>query len=94
MDDAQVARSTVQEYFKILVDTLLAREIPVWRRGKSRKTVETSKFYLFDTGVARRLQGRTRLVRGTAEHGIAFEHWVLHELASYTDACRRDAEIA
>ena len=92
--DAQVARSTVQEYFKILVDTLLAREIPVWRKGKSRKTVETSKFYLFDTGVARRLQGRTRLVRGTAEHGIAFEHWVLHELASYADACRRDAEIA
>lgn len=92
--DAQIARSTVQEYFKILKDTLLAREVPVWRKGRSRKTVETAKFYLFDTGVARRLQGRRALAPGTAEYGHAFEGWVLHELAAYADAFRRDAEIA
>ena len=39
--DAQIPRSTVQEYFKILKDTLLASEVPVWRKGRSRKTVET-----------------------------------------------------
>ncbi len=92
--DAQIARSTVQEYFKILKDTLLVREVPVWRKGRSRKTVETAKFYLFDTGVARRLQGRRELAPGTAEYGHAFEAWILHELTSYTDTFRRDAEIA
>ncbi len=91
--DAQIARSTVQEYFKILKDTLLAREVPVWRKGHSRKTVETAKFYLFDTGVTRRLQGRGELAAGTAEYGHAFEAWILHELASYADTFRRDAEI-
>ena len=91
--DAQIPRSTVQEYFKILKDTLLAREIPVWRKGRSRKTVETSKFYLFDTGVTRRLSGRKELVRGTPEYGHAFESWIMHEIASYADALRRDAEI-
>ncbi len=92
--DAQVARSTVQEYFKILKDTLLAREVPVWRKGRSRKTVETAKFYLFDTGVTRCLQGRREFTPGTAEYGHAFESWILHELASYADTFRRDAEIA
>lgn len=91
---AQIPRSTVQEYFKILKDTLLASEVPVWRKGRSRKTVETAKFYLFDTGVARRLSGRKELVRGTPEYGHAFESWVMHEIASYADTFRRDAEIA
>ena len=72
----------------------LAREVPVWRKGQSRKTVETSKFYLFDTGVTRRLQRRKELVRGTPEYGDAFESWILHEISAYADACRRDAEIA
>ena len=92
--DAQIPRSTVQEYFKILKDTLLAREVPVWRKGRSRKTIETAKFYLFDTGVTRRLSGRRELVRGTPEYGHAFESWIMHEIASYTDALRRDEEIA
>ncbi len=92
--DAQVPRSTVQEYFKILRDTLLAREVPVWRKGLSRKTVETAKFYLFDTGVTRRLQRRGLLTSGTPEYGHAFESWILQELIAYADAFRRDAEIS
>ena len=91
---SQVPRSTVQEYFKILKDTLLAREVPIWRKGRSRKTVETAKFYLFDTGVTRHLSGRRELVRGTPEYGHAFESWIMHEIASYEDAFRRDAEIS
>ena len=91
---SQIPRSTVQEYFKILKDTLLASEVPVWRKGRSRKTVETAKFYLFDTGVTRRLSGRRELVRGTPEYGHAFESWIMHEIASYADAFRRDAEIS
>ena len=92
--DAQIPRSTVQEYFKILKDTLIAREVPVWRKGQSRKTVETAKFYFFDTGVARRLQRRKELVRGTPEYGQAFESWILHELSAYADVCRHDVEIS
>ena len=92
--DAQVPRSTIQEYFKILKDTLIATEVAVWKKGRSRKTVETSKFYLFDTGVTRRLQGRKSIVRGTPEYGYAFESWIMHELSAYISACRRDSEIS
>lgn len=58
------------EYFQILRDTLVATEVPVWRKGKSRKTVETAKFHLFDSGVTRRLQGRRSLEPGTAEYEL------------------------
>lgn len=91
--DAQVPRSTVQEYFRILVETLLASEVPVWGKGKTRKTVETSKFYLFDTGVVRKLQGRGLLAVGTPEYGHAFESWVYHELRTYAEIARLDTPV-
>ena len=91
--DAQVPRSTVQEYFKILQETLLADEVAVWKRGVKRKTVETAKFYLFDTGVARRLTRRREVVEGTPEYGHLFETLVHHELRAYLDARIRDGVI-
>ena len=92
--DAQVPRTTVQEYFKILKETLLADEVPVWKRGVKRKTVETAKFYLFDSGVARRLSRRKETTPGSREYGHLFETWVHHELRCYLDARIRDGEIA
>lgn len=91
--DAQVPRSTVQEYFKILQETFLADEVSVWKRGVKRKTVETSKFYLFDSGVARRLTRRAATVEGTPEYGHLFETWVHHEIRSYLDSRIRDGVI-
>ena len=91
--DAQVPRSTVQEYFRILQETLLADEVAVWKRGARRKTVETAKFYLFDTGVARRLTRRQKVVAGTPEYGHLLETLVHHELRSYLDVRVRDGAI-
>ena len=92
--DAKVPRSTVQEYFRILRETLLADEVPVWKRGQKRKTVETSKFYLFDTGVVRWLSRRGAMSPASSEYGHAFEAWVHHELRCYLDVRTRDGEIA
>jgi|SRR5882724_1517299 len=82
--DAQVPRSTVYEYFEILTDTLLLEEVEAWDRSKKRKPIVASKYYFFDVGVASALQGRL-VKRRTPEFGIAFETWMLHELASYRD---------
>jgi len=91
--DAKVPRTTVQEHFRILMETLLADEVPVWKRGVRRKTVETSKFYLFDTGVARRLTRRSPVVPGTPEYGHLFEALVHHELRAFLDCKTRDGKI-
>lgn len=84
-NDAQVARTTVMEYFQILKDTLIAHELAAWKATKKRKPIATSKFYLFDTGVARTLQGRSQLTPRTKEYGDAFEAYLFHELKAFED---------
>ncbi len=83
-NDAQVARTTVYEYFEILKDTLILHELPAWRKSRKRKPLVSSKYYFFDVGVVGALQGR--LVRpGTPEFGPAFETYLMHELLTFTD---------
>lgn len=82
--DAQVARTTVYEYFEILKDTLIINELPAWRKSKKRKPLASSKFYFFDVGVVATLQGR-EFRPGTPEFGEAFETYFMHELISYSD---------
>jgi predicted AAA+ superfamily ATPase len=82
--DAQVARTTVYEYFEILRDTLVLHELPAWRKSKKRKALVSSKYYFFDVGVVAALQGR-EFRPGTPEFGEALETYLMHELASYRD---------
>jgi len=83
-NDAQVARTTVYEYFEILKDTLILHELPAWKKSKKRKPLTSSKYYFFDVGVVAALQGR-EFRPGTPEFGEAFETLVMHELISYKD---------
>lgn len=83
-NDAQVARTTVYEYFEILKDTLVLYELPAWRKTKTRKPIASSKYYFFDVGVVGSLQGRT-FRPGTPEFGEAFETFLMQELVSYRD---------
>ena len=83
-NDAQVARTTVYEYFEILKDTLVLHELPAWRQSRKRKPLSSSKYYFFDVGVVATLQGRD-FRPGTPEFGEAFETYLLHELLSYRD---------
>lgn len=83
--DAAVPRATVQEYFQILRDTLLGDDLPAWKKSIKRKPIMTSKFYLFDIGVARFLQNRRGLKARSPEFGEAFEAYIFHELKSYCE---------
>ncbi|MCC6623157.1 MAG: ATP-binding protein [Deltaproteobacteria bacterium] len=91
--DAQVARTTVHEYFAILRDTLIGHDLPAWGVARRRKPTATAKFYLFDIGVARYLQGRPRLDERSPDFGAAFEAWLFHELRAYNDY-RGDGSLA
>jgi predicted AAA+ superfamily ATPase len=82
--DAQVARTTVYEYFAILKDTLILHELEAWRQSRRRKPIASSKYYFFDVGVVGALQGRT-FRAGTPEYGQAVETYVMHELMSHRD---------
>jgi predicted AAA+ superfamily ATPase len=83
-NDAQVARTTVYEYFEILKDTLILYELPAWRKSIKRKPLASSKYYFFDVGAVAVLQGR-EFRPGTPEFGEAFETYLMHELKSFSD---------
>ncbi|MBI2211527.1 MAG: ATP-binding protein [Deltaproteobacteria bacterium] len=83
-NDAQVARTTVYEYFEILKDTLVLHELPAWRKSRKRKPLASSKYYFFDVGVVAALQRRI-FHPGTPEFGQALETYLMHELVSYRD---------
>ena len=84
-NDSQVARSTIQEYFEILKDTLLAYELSPWQKSKKRKAISTNKLYLCDTGITRALQSRAHVRPGSPEFGELFETYIFHELNMFCD---------
>ena len=88
-NDAQVARTTVYEYFEILKDTLILHELPAWRKSKKRKPLASSKYYFFDVGIVGTLQGRV-FRPGTPEYEEAFETYLFHELMCYRDYIRQE----
>jgi predicted AAA+ superfamily ATPase len=78
--DAGVARATVERYFDILVDTLIAVRVPAWQPRAKVREVAQPKFYIFDCGVVRALQGLIREKPRDYEKGALLETLVLHEL--------------
>ena len=83
--DSQVPASTVREYYAILKDTLIAHEVPAFAATVKRKAVATAKYYLFDIGLARHLQGRRGLAPRTPEYGSAFESFLFQEIKAFCD---------
>ncbi len=83
--DSQVAVSTVREYYQVLEDTLIGRQLPSWTGSKKRKAISRAKFYFFDIGVSRALQGKRSLEKNSSDFGVALEHYILHEIWCYLD---------
>lgn len=77
-----VSAKVVRGYFQILEDTLLGFTLQPWRKAKTRRMIETAKFYLFDVGVSNYL-ARRRPAIGTPEFGKSFEQFILMELKAY-----------
>lgn len=81
--DAAVSRSTVQNYFDILEDTLIGNWLHAWKLKRATKQVSHPKFYLFDPGVARALSGRLPYPPSQEELGPLLETMVANELRAF-----------
>ncbi len=81
--DAEVAASTVREYFSVLEDTLVGWTLEPWRESRKRKAIQTAKFYFFDIGVMHELAGTTAIDRNSDLYGRSFEHFIGMELRAY-----------
>ena len=81
--DAAVGRSTVQNYFEILEDTLVGHWVHPWKLKRATKQVAHPKFYLFDCGVARALSGRLPYPPAPEEEGPLLETLLYGEMRAY-----------
>lgn len=83
--DSGVARSSVQGYFSVLVDTLVADFLPAWQPRARVKEAQHPKFYMFDTGVVRTISGTSRDPIDVTEKGFLLETYLLQELRAYIE---------
>ena len=80
-DDLGIDRKTVQTYFEILEDTLVGFFLPAYERSVRKQQRKSPKFYLFDTGVKRAIEGSAHLgLKSTQEIRPLFEHFVITEI--------------
>lgn len=92
--ETAVDAKTVKEYFQIVHDTMLGAYVEPYRgKGKRSALTATPKFYLFDTGVASYLSGRTVSVEEGPEFGRALEHFIWMELCAYNSYSELDFPI-
>jgi len=87
--DSAVSRQTVQNYFDVLVDTLLGQWLQPWKLKRATKQIAHPKFYLFDAGVTRALSGRLAYPPSPEELGPLMETFVYNELRAYLAYTRR-----
>jgi predicted AAA+ superfamily ATPase len=81
--ECSVSSHTIKGYFEILVDTLIGRWLPAYRKRPKRRVIGAPKFYFYDVGVVNFLARRKELEPGNELFGKAFENWVFHELNAY-----------
>lgn len=93
--DCGVDRSTVQNYYQILIDTMLGYYIYPYQKKVKRDLISaTPKFYLFDVGIANYLARLSLIDLKGQLAGQSFEHFILMELQAYIGYSRKNVEIS
>lgn len=91
--DASVNRKTVEGYFDLLEDLLIAYRLPVFARRAKRKLINHSKFFFFDAGVFRSIRPSGPLDIEDEILGPSLETLVLQELIALNSYLGLDYEI-
>lgn len=85
---------TVREYYQILVDTLVGTMVPPYKRRQSRQVIsKSSKFYLFDVGIAGSITKRHITEERGVDFGKAFEHFIFMEIIAHRSYNELNYEI-
>ena len=85
--DSGVSVKTVQEYFNILVDTLIAFRVVGWSYSIRKQLRQSPKYYFFDCGVLNAIRGelQTELKPGSYRYGKLFETFIVNEIIRAND---------
>ncbi len=90
--ECAVSTKTAQEFFSILVDTLIAFRIDGWSRSIRKQVRQGPKYYFFDCGVLNAIRGelKTEIKESSYYYGKLFETLVVQELIRINDYTNAD----
>ena len=92
--DCCIDRLTVQNYYQILIDTLLGYFIyPYQKKIKRDLIISAPKFYLFDVGVANYLARQPVTTLQGEIAGKSFEHYIFMELIAWLNMRQKRMNI-
>ncbi len=74
---------TVQNYFQILEDTLIAYKLLAWDKTIKKQLALAPKFYFFDNGIVNTLMGRLDAVLDPLQKGHLFEQFIINEFRAH-----------
>jgi uncharacterized protein len=92
--DSGVNRKTVEGYFDLLEDLLIAFRLPVFQRRAKRELTAHPKFYFFDAGVFRAIRPKGPLDPVAEIDGAAIETLVAQELRAINDSLQLGYELS
>lgn len=84
---------TVQSYFEVLEDTLIAIRLPAWTRSPLKRLVCHPKFYLFDNGVTNALTHSLSSMVDPVRRGRLFEQFMIQETRRILDIAGADYSL-
>lgn len=95
-NDIGVSDKSIKNYFQILKDTLIGFYLPAFNRSIRKRQRSSPKFYFFDPGVKRALEGtlKVELYPQTSEYGYAFEHFIILEVVKLNEYTLSDFKLS
>ncbi len=90
--DIDTDTKTVQSFFQILEDTLVGFFLPAFHRSIRKSVKLQPKFYLFDLGIKRAMEGTllSDIPIKSSTYGKAFEHFIIAETFRLNSYLRKD----
>ncbi len=87
---------TIKKYFEVLADTFLGFFLEAYHRSVRAQQISSPKFYLFDPGVKRAMEGMLNvpIMPKTFAYGRAFEHFLLCECDRLNKYLRKDYRLS
>ena len=94
--DVVMSGPAVKDYFTILEDTLIGSFLPSFSFSERKRFKISPKFYFFDTGVLRSMQGQLRaeLRPQTFAYGNYFETWIINEVKTISQYLKKDLKLS
>ncbi len=94
--DTKVSSNLVSNYYSILEDTLIGKFLFSYHESERKRHKLSPKFYFFDTGVLRSIQGQLSVdvAPKTFVFGNLFETFVVNEVMRINDYYRKDYRLS